>query len=93
MPSSAEVSAPADAAWTFEAIGVPWSIEAPGGIPADARAAVDRRIARFDRDWSRFRDDSLVARIAAAPGSWPLPGMPQRCSACTSSSTRSPAVG
>lgn len=73
MPSPADVSAPVDAAWTFEAIGVPWSIEAPGGVPAAAREAVARRIARFDADWSRFRDDSLVARIAAAAGSWPLP--------------------
>lgn len=31
------------------------------------------RIARFDRDWSRFRDDSLVRRIAREPGRHRLP--------------------
>ena len=73
MPSSAETASRVDQAWTFDAIGVPWSIEAPDGIPDSARAAVTQRIARFDADWSRFRADSLVARIAQAPGSWLLP--------------------
>lgn len=31
------------------------------------------RCDRFDRDWSRFRDDSTVARIAASPGVHRLP--------------------
>jgi thiamine biosynthesis lipoprotein len=31
------------------------------------------RIEVFDRTWSRFRTDSLVARIAAAPGVWEFP--------------------
>ena len=31
------------------------------------------RIERFDRDWSRFRDDSAVARISREPGSHLLP--------------------
>lgn len=31
------------------------------------------RIERFDRDWSRFRDDSLVSRIAREPGRHRLP--------------------
>lgn len=31
------------------------------------------RIDEFDRTWSRFRDDSLVARVAAKPGVWPFP--------------------
>jgi len=37
------------------------------------RSAVSDRVARFDRDWSRFRDDSLVARIAREPGRHRLP--------------------
>lgn len=67
----------------FEAIGAPWRIGVGGaqtptsslGAPlsADDRAAVLARIEQFDRDWSRFRDDSLVARIAREPGSWSLP--------------------
>lgn len=31
------------------------------------------RIEEFDRTWSRFRDDSLVARIANAPGTFAFP--------------------
>ncbi len=67
----------------FEAIGAPWRIGvgdaqtpvASLGAPLadDDLAAVLERIDRFDRDWSRFRDDSLVARIARDSGSWTLP--------------------
>jgi thiamine biosynthesis lipoprotein len=38
------------------------------------RAAVAERIERFDRDWSRFREDSLVSRIAREPGRHRLRG-------------------
>ena len=31
------------------------------------------RIEAFDRTWSRFRDDSLVSRIAREPGVWEFP--------------------
>jgi thiamine biosynthesis lipoprotein len=31
------------------------------------------RVERFDRDWSRFRDDSLVTRISREPGHHRLP--------------------
>ncbi len=68
---------------SFEAIGTTWRIGVGGaGTPTsslgaplsdDDRAAVLARIAQFDRDWSRFRDDSLVARIAQQAGSWSLP--------------------
>ncbi len=76
MPSSSEPT-------RFDAIGVPWrigvsstdvtlhSIGAP--LTEDDLTAVLDRIEQFDRDWSRFRDDSLVARIAREPGSWRLP--------------------
>jgi len=69
----------------FDAIGVPWRIDVEIDAVAphsereadeldahDLAAALDR-IERFDRDWSRFRDDSLVSRIAREAGSWPLP--------------------
>ncbi len=42
-------------------------------IAAELEAAIHERIARFDLTWSRFRDDSLVARIAREPGVWPFP--------------------
>lgn len=68
---------PADAgdAWLFEAIGTHWRIDAERPLDDDDRSAVSGRIGQFDRDWSRFRDDSLVARIAAARegGEWRLP--------------------
>jgi FAD:protein FMN transferase len=60
-------------AWRFEAIGTAWSVETPAELSAAARAAVEQRIDRFDRDWSRFRDDSLVSRMSQRPGRWTLP--------------------
>lgn len=57
----------------FDAIGTSWQIDADVPIPEQARAAVLARIDRFDHDWSRFRDDSLVAEIATGPGEWALP--------------------
>lgn len=35
--------------------------------------AIADRVESFDRAWSRFRDDSLVARIASSAGEWTLP--------------------
>lgn len=68
---------------SFDAIGTTWRIGVGGAstpssslgaaLSAADHAAVLERIAQFDRDWSRFRDDSLVARIAAGPGTWRLP--------------------
>ncbi len=57
----------------FEAIGVPWEIETPEPLDERVRNAVRARIDAYDAAWSRFRDDSLVARIAREPGSWTLP--------------------
>lgn len=80
MPSKADAGVHAS---SFDAIGVPWrigvgdaathtsSIGAP--LTFDDLTAVLERIEQFDRDWSRFRDDSLVTRIARERGSWRLP--------------------
>ncbi|PSL38854.1 thiamine biosynthesis lipoprotein [Labedella gwakjiensis] len=57
----------------FDAIGTSWQIDVDGALSEQARRHVLDRIDRFDRDWSRFRDDSLVAEIAAGPGEWALP--------------------
>ena len=64
---------PLPEAWTFEAIGTGWRIDTADPIPDAVRAAITERIERFDRDWSRFRDDSLVSRIAREPGSYRMP--------------------
>jgi len=59
--------------WRFEAIGTAWEIETAAPIDAEVRTIVRDVIAAYDATWSRFRDDSLVARIASEPGSWTLP--------------------
>lgn len=59
--------------WQFEAIGTLWQITSPGPFDAAIRDAVTARIDAFDMVWSRFRDDSLVARIAIEAGTWELP--------------------
>ncbi|MGE3193110.1 MAG: FAD:protein FMN transferase [Microbacteriaceae bacterium] len=48
-------------------------METPDALRGSQRAAVLECIERFDRDWSRFRDDSLVSRIAREPGRHRLP--------------------
>ena len=60
-------------AWTFDAIGTRWRIDTAEPIPDAVRAAISDRIERFDLDWSRFRGDSLVSRIANAPGRYRMP--------------------
>lgn len=64
---------PLPAAWRFDAIGTSWRIDTREPLADDVRAAVAARVERFDREWSRFRDDSLVARMATTPGRHRLP--------------------
>jgi thiamine biosynthesis lipoprotein len=64
---------PLPVAWRLEAIGTLWRIDTREPLPASVVSAVTERIDRFDRDWSRFRSDSLVSRIAATPGRHVLP--------------------
>lgn len=54
--------------WRFDAIGAPWQIETAVPLATDARAAVEGTISEFDREWSRFRPDSVVASLARAGG-------------------------
>jgi thiamine biosynthesis lipoprotein len=60
-------------AWTFEAIGTAWQIDTRDPLAEDVRAAVSECIEQFDRSWSRFRDDSLVADMARGAGEWEMP--------------------
>jgi len=64
---------PLPIAWRFEAIGTSWRIDTRDPLPSSVVRAVDERIERFDRDWSRFRPDSLVTRIATTAGRHVLP--------------------
>ncbi|MGX6449423.1 FAD:protein FMN transferase, partial [Patulibacter sp. S7RM1-6] len=63
---------PRPRALAFEAIGTRWRIDADAPLDAlddEVAALVDR----YDRDWSRFRADSLVARMAREGGAHRLP--------------------
>lgn len=64
---------PLPVAWQFEVIGTRWRIDTRDTLPDSVADAVTERIARFDRDWSRFRDDSLVATMSRTPGRYVLP--------------------
>lgn len=59
--------------WRFDAIGTRWEIESRAELSADSRAAVTVTIDRFDREWSRFRADSLVTRLGIEGGSFTAP--------------------
>jgi thiamine biosynthesis lipoprotein len=59
--------------WRFDAIGAPWQIETTRPLGSDVRLAVEATIAAFDREWSRFRSDSLVAMLAQGAGELPAP--------------------
>ncbi|MGB4758810.1 MAG: FAD:protein FMN transferase [Candidatus Saccharimonadales bacterium] len=57
--------------WRFEAIGTQWYIAAP--LSKGIQRQIERRIEAFDRTYSRFRSDSLVARIAEKAGTYRFP--------------------
>jgi thiamine biosynthesis lipoprotein len=61
------------ASWRFTAIGTAWRIDTPEPLAGPVVAEVLDRIERFDRAWSRFRDDSLVSDIARSPGAHAMP--------------------
>lgn len=61
----------------FPAIGTHWNIRITQDITEDARqtleAAIQSRLTTFDRAYSRFRDDSLVAAISKKADTYLLP--------------------
>lgn len=61
----------------FEAIGTQWQIDFPDGLLASKQAeiveTIKERIAVFDKDYSRFRSDSLVTKISQVAGVYGLP--------------------
>lgn len=63
--------------YSFDAIGTRWNVSFeidPREVPlATVMQTVEKRIDRFDRLYSRFRDDSLVAKMATNGGTHPLP--------------------
>lgn len=72
--SPAVSTATTSSVWRFDAIGTSWAIETAAPLPAEVRDEVAGVVARFDRDWSRFRADSRVAALASGEAaSIPLP--------------------
>ncbi|MDA0181337.1 FAD:protein FMN transferase [Solirubrobacter phytolaccae] len=59
----------------LDAIGTRWQIETARPLSPAPRARIQDVIEDYDRTWSRFRPDSLVTEIAAAPagGRFELP--------------------
>lgn len=64
---------PLPAAWTFEAIGVPWRIDSVRALDAVVKERIRALIERFDATYSRFRADSLVSAVAAGGGRFEFP--------------------
>jgi len=65
--------AAAAASWRFEAIGTAWEVVTDEPLPAAVRDAVNAVVDGFDRDWSRFRPDSVVSALADAGGAVAAP--------------------
>jgi FAD:protein FMN transferase len=57
----------------FDAIGTAWQIDTAEPIASGLAASIHDRIEEFDRTYSRFRDDSLVADIARSSGTFAFP--------------------
>jgi thiamine biosynthesis lipoprotein len=57
----------------FEAIGTGWELDTALPLEPETVEAVAACIDRFDRTWSRFRDDAFIARFAAGPVSTAFP--------------------
>lgn len=57
-------------AWTFPAIGTHFSIETPGPVGARVQNEILTLIDDFDLIWSRFREGSVVRRMATRPGTY-----------------------
>jgi len=59
---------------SFEAIGTHWQIDTDTALTAAQWRQIHCRIEDFDRTYSRFRADSLVSKIADAPGTFEFGG-------------------
>lgn len=61
--------------WEFEAIGTHWGIdcELSAADPQEVFAHVQARIETYDKNYSRFRSDSLVCAMAAQSGVYEMP--------------------
>ncbi len=67
------MSVAAPASWRFDAIGTTWEVVTERPLPASAHRQVSAVIDAFDREWSRFRADSMVSALARGGGAVPAP--------------------
>src|SRR4029453_9747399 len=70
MPSASRING-SEAVYTsfrFGALGTQWEIATGDPLEDGLRQLIRKRINDFEQTYSRFRDDSLVAHIAAARG-------------------------
>jgi thiamine biosynthesis lipoprotein len=63
----APLAQPVPSTFTFDAIGTRWCVDTDEPLSGDVRDRILNRIRRFDLTYSRFRPDSLVSQVAAAP--------------------------
>lgn len=70
MPSASRIngSEAVYASFRFGALGTQWEIATGDPLDDGLRQLIRKRINDFEQTYSRFRDDSLVAHIAAARG-------------------------
>jgi thiamine biosynthesis lipoprotein len=77
LPTKPKGSPVARSQFAFEAIGTQWyvSIFQPISLrqKTELQQTVQKRIATFDKSYSRFRDDSWVADVARQAGTYKLP--------------------
>src|SRR6266545_1906629 len=68
MPSASRIngSEPVYSSFRFGALGTRWEIATGEPLDGGLRQLIVKRIDDFERTYSRFRDDSLVAHLAAA---------------------------
>jgi FAD:protein FMN transferase len=65
--ATAPLAPAAPSTFTFDAIGTRWCIDTDEPLRGDVRDQIRNRIRRFGLTYSRFRPDSLVSQVAAAP--------------------------
>ncbi|MFP3578340.1 FAD:protein FMN transferase [Arthrobacter sp. SIMBA_036] len=64
---------PGWSAFSFEGIGTHWEISTPQVLGADIREQLRAEVDKYDKTYSRFRADSLVASLSQRPGTITLP--------------------
>lgn len=60
--------------YRFAALGTEWAIETTDELSAELKQIIGEWLKQFDRTYSRFRDDSVVAQMAGKSGEFTFPG-------------------